>query len=79
MKLIGRDLTHTQKGASLGILLSGIAHELGNLSNCLIFKIPILRDYLKKLIPIIDDHARNHQDFELFSMSYPEFRPSCER
>jgi len=72
-------LTNSQELTSLGVLMSGIAHELGNLSNCIIFNIPILRDYLKKLIPIIDDHARNHQDFELFSMSYPEFRQDVFR
>jgi signal transduction histidine kinase len=72
-------LTNSQELTSLGVLMSGIAHELGNLSNCIIFNIPILRDYLEKLIPIIDDHARNHQDFELFSMSYPEFRQDVFR
>jgi polar amino acid transport system substrate-binding protein len=72
-------LTNSEELTSLGVLVSGIAHELGNLSNCLIFNIPILRDYLKKLIPIIDDHARNYQDFELFSMSYPEFRQDTFR
>ena len=74
MKLTGKDLTHTQKGASLGILLSGIAHELGNLNNCITFNIPILRDYIKEIIPIIDVYARNHKEFEVFGMSYPEFR-----
>jgi signal transduction histidine kinase len=72
-------LTKSQKLASLGLLVSGIAHELGNLSNCIIFNIPILRDYLHKLIPIIDDHAQNRDDFELFSMSYPEFRQDVFR
>jgi len=76
---IEEKLTNSQELTSLGVLVSGIAHELGNLSNCLIFNIPILRDYLKKLIPIIDDHARNNQDFELFSMSYPEFRQDVFR
>ena len=78
-KLMERKLDQSQKSNSLGLLVSGIAHELGNLSNCLVFNIPILRDYLKRLIPIIDDHARNHQDFELFSMSYPEFRQDVFR
>jgi two-component system NtrC family sensor kinase len=76
---VGEKLTNRQELTSLAVLVSGIAHELGNLSNCLIFNIPILRNYLKKLIPIIDDHARNHQDFELFSMSYPEFRQDVFR
>jgi len=79
MKLAGKDLTHTQKGASLGILLSGIAHELGNLNNCITLNIPILRDYIKELIPIIDVYARNHKEFEMFGMSYPEFRKDVFR
>lgn len=79
MKLIGRDLTHTQKGASLRIFVSGIAHELGNLNNCITFNVPILRDYLKELVPIIDVYARNHKEFELFGMSYPEFRKDVFR
>ena len=74
MKLTGNDLTHTQKADSLGILVSGIAHELGNLNNCITFNIPILRDYIKEIIPIIDFYAKNHKEFELFGMSYPEFR-----
>jgi len=78
-KLIERKLAQSQKLNSFGLLMSGIAHELGNLSNCIIFNIPILRDYLKMLIPIIDDHARNHGDFQLFRMSYPEFRQDVFR
>ena len=78
-KLMERKLAQTQKLASFSLLVSGIAHELGNLSNCIIFNIPILRDYLKRLIPIIDDHALSRDDFELFSMSYPEFRQDVFR
>jgi signal transduction histidine kinase len=78
-KLMERKLALSQKSTSFGLLMSGIAHELGNLSNCLIFNIPILRDYLERLIPIIDDHARNYDDFELFCMSYPEFRQDIFR
>ena len=78
-KLMERKLAQNQKFTSFGLLVSGIAHELGNLSNCITFNIPILRDYLKGLIPIMDDHARNHDDFEFFNMSYPEFRQDVFR
>ncbi len=63
-----------EKLASLGLLVSTTAHEINNLNNCVTFNIPILREYLKALIPIIDDYAGNHQDFELFGMPYSEFR-----
>jgi signal transduction histidine kinase len=72
-------LTNSQELASLGVLVSGIAHELGNLNNCITFNIPILRDYIKELVTIIDDYAGNHKKFELFGMSYPEFRQDVFR
>ncbi|UCE75221.1 MAG: PAS domain-containing protein [Methanomassiliicoccales archaeon] len=73
-KLMERQLIQSQKLASLGLLVSGIVHEIKNLNNCVTFNIPILREYLKELIPIIDDYAERNGDFELFGMSYPEFR-----
>lgn len=73
-KLTEIQLGQSKNLASLGLFVSGIAHELGNLNNCLTFNIPILRAYLKVLIPILDDYAKREQDFELFGMSYPDFR-----
>ncbi|RZB30628.1 MAG: hypothetical protein SRB1_02908 [Desulfobacteraceae bacterium Eth-SRB1] len=69
-----RQLMKSEKLSSLGLLVSGIAHEINNPNNFISFNIPILRDYLKELIPIIDDYVEGHQDFALFGMSYPEFR-----
>lgn len=64
----------SEKLASLGILISGIAHEINNPNNFITFNIPILKDYLEQMIPIIDNHIETHPDFEFFGMSYPEFR-----
>jgi signal transduction histidine kinase len=69
-----RQLMQSEKLASLGFLVSGVAHEINNPNNFITFNLPILRDYLQEIIPIIDDYADEHQDFELFDMSYPEFR-----
>ena len=73
-KVMKKELIQNEKLASLGLLVSTTAHEIKNLNNCTTFNTPILREYLKKLIPIIDDYAGNHQDLELFGMTYPEFR-----
>lgn len=78
-KLIERRPSQSHDLASLGLFVSGIAHELGNLNNCITFNIPILRDYLKKLISIIDNYSENHQDLELFGMPYPEFQEDIFR
>jgi len=68
------ELIQSEKLASLGLLVSGIAHEINNPNNFVSFNIPILRDYLKRLIPFVEEHAKVNQDLELFGMSYPEFR-----
>ncbi|NVL91290.1 MAG: PAS domain-containing protein [Desulfobacterales bacterium] len=73
-KLMQRQMIQSEKMASLGLLVSGIAHEINNPNNFITFNIPILRDYLQGLMPILDDYGKGHRDFELFGMSYPEFR-----
>lgn len=73
-KLLERHLLQSEKLASMGLLVSGIAHEINNPNNFITFNIPILRDYLKELIPIVDAYGQNHQDREWCGMSYPEFR-----
>jgi signal transduction histidine kinase len=78
-KLTERQLVESEKLASLGLLVAGLAHDITNLNNCITFNIPIMREYLKKLISIVDNHAKNHQPVELFGMSYPEFRKDTLR
>ncbi len=78
-KLMQRQLIQSEKLASLGFLISGVAHEINNPNNFITFNIPILRDYLKELIPIVDDYARGRQDYKLFEMTYPEFRKDIFR
>jgi len=73
-KLMERRLMQSEKLASLGLLVSGIAHEINNPNNFIAFNIPILRDYLSEMTPIIGAHAGDHPDFELSGMQYEEFR-----
>ena len=63
-----------EKLPPLDLLVSTVAHEIKNLNNCTTFNTPILREYLERLTPILDDYARNHQNLDLFGMTYPEFR-----
>ncbi|MDI9570342.1 MAG: PAS domain S-box protein [Pseudomonadota bacterium] len=73
-KTLERQVIHQEKLASLGMLVSGIAHEINNPNNLIIFNIPILKDYISELIRIADAYAEAHPDYELFGMSYREFR-----
>ena len=73
-KILQRQIIQSEKLSSLGFLVSGVAHEINNPNNFISFNIPILREYLNEIIPIIDNYAKEHENFELFGMMYPEFR-----
>jgi C4-dicarboxylate-specific signal transduction histidine kinase len=78
-KLVQRQLIQSEKLASLGLLISGIAHEINNPSNFITLNIPVMRDYMNAVMPIVNDHVKDHQDFELFGMSYGEFHEDIFR
>lgn len=69
-----RLLVQSEKMAALGTMISGLAHEMNNPNNFISFNIPILKDYLKEMMPIVDDHARGNRGLEICDMPYEEFR-----
>lgn len=73
-RLMEEQLIQSEKLASLGLLVAGVAHEINNPNNFITFNIPILREYIDELIKISDEYAEDRKDFLLCSMSYPEFR-----
>jgi len=73
-KVMERQFIQSEKLASIGLLVSGISHEINNPNNFIVLNIPILRDYLNEIMPIIDDHAKGEDDFHVWGMKYGEFR-----
>jgi signal transduction histidine kinase len=73
-RLFERQLIQSEKMASLGIMVSSVAHEINNPNNFVSFNIPILKDYIEELIPIIDKFTADCPDLEFCHMPYPEFR-----
>ena len=73
-RLLEKRVSHSERLASLGLLISGIAHEINNPNNFISFNIPVLRDYLRAVLPITDRFRDDHPDFEPFGMSYQEFK-----
>ena len=73
-RLFEKQIVQSEKMASLGIMVSSIAHEINNPINFISFNIPILRDYVSELLPIVDDYAGEHPDFEIGRLPYPDFR-----
>ncbi len=73
-KMLEKQLIQSEKLAAIGILVSGIAHEINNPNNFVIFNMPILKDYMNEIIPIMDRYADEHPGLEMFYMPYQEFR-----
>lgn len=73
-KRIERYLVQSEKMASLGILVSSIAHEVNNPNSFVAFNMPILRDYIEVMMPIIEEYSGRHPDVEFCNMTFEEFR-----
>jgi signal transduction histidine kinase/GAF domain-containing protein len=73
-RMFEKQLIHSEKLSSLGVLVSSIAHEINNPNSFISFNIPILKDYIDEVLPIVDAYAADHPDIEICHMAYPEFR-----
>jgi PAS domain S-box-containing protein len=69
-----QQLVQSEKMAALGILISGIAHEINNPNSFISFNIPILQDYIGEMLPIIDEYATKNKALKIAGMDYLEFR-----
>jgi len=76
-KMLDRQLIQSEKLASLGLLVAGIAHEINNPNNFIYFNTPILRSYLHFLLPIVDEYVMAHPDLQVFNRPYAVFREDC--
>lgn len=67
-------LVQADKMASLGILVSGVAHEINNPNGLILLNIPLIADAFRDAEPILDEHYRNYGDFELGGIAYSRIR-----
>lgn len=75
VKLLEKKVAHSERLASLGLLVGAVTHEINNPNNFISFNLPILREYLDGIMPVLDEHYRG-QDTEprLFGLTYSQFR-----
>ncbi len=76
-RMVDKKLIQSEKLASLGLLIAGIAHEINNPNNFIYFNIPILRSYLHFLLPIVDEYVLAHPELQAFNRPYAVFREDC--
>lgn len=69
-----RQLIQADKLISLGILVTGIAHEINNPNNFIMMNTPMLHKIWKSILPVLDDYYERKGDFDAGGGPYSEMR-----
>lgn len=69
-----QQLVQADKLASLGILTSGVAHEINTPNGLILMNIPVLQEAFEDARPILDKHLEDSGDFAFGGLSYERLR-----
>lgn len=67
-------LIQADKMASLGILVSGVAHEINNPNGLILLNMPILKEVYRDAVEVLESHYRDSGDFPLGGLPYSRMR-----
>ena len=74
LELRQRQLIQADKMASLGILVSGMAHEINNPNSLLLMNLPLLESAFEDSRQALDEYHSKHHDFALADIAYTRMR-----
>jgi len=74
-----RQLVQAEKLASLGQLVAGIAHEVNNPIQFIYGNMQIITEAMADILPIVDAHAAQHDDFLVARLNYRFFREQVDQ
>jgi signal transduction histidine kinase len=67
-------LIHADKLVALGTLVAGVAHEINNPNNSILLSVEIHEEAWRSILPILDEYAKIHGDFQIRGFRYSELR-----
>jgi len=74
LKLQQQQLIQADKMTSLGILVSGVAHEINNPSSLLLLNLPVIKEVYQDAEEVLEAHYEHHGDFYLGGLPYSRMR-----
>ena len=78
-KIQQAQLIHANRMASLGTIVSSVAHEVNNPNNLVMFNAPMILSAWDDAVPILEAYFRENGDFSLGGLPYSEMREVVPR
>ncbi len=69
-----QQLLHADKMISLGLLVSGVAHEINNPNSIALLNLPMLARTWESIKPVLDEYYEENGDFTVAGLEYTEMR-----
>lgn len=74
-----QQLLHADKMISLGLLVSGVAHEINNPNSIALLNLPMLARAWESVKPVLDEYYEENGDFSVAGLEYTEMRQQLPR